>query len=165
MSAYECKIIDDVTIKVRAGTRGSLTFSVGGPVAGLAIQDLCNTINDMQAELSALRAQAGRCDEWRNALQGLTPMGSEFTEPQECADWLRDHLNYPKQIVELRARCAALEEALQPFVVYLQERVAEELNDEFVVTRNWTNRVITVGDLRKAAAALHPATKSAGKEA
>lgn len=70
MNTYACRIIDDTTIELRTGTRGSLTFSVGGPVAGLTVQGLCNTINDLQAELQFYRATFPRAAEsWKRTME------------------------------------------------------------------------------------------------
>jgi hypothetical protein len=72
------------------------------------------------AELAALRKDnaslTAERNEWRAALQDLTPTGSEFTEPQECKAWVSDRLNYPARIVRLtaeleQARGMALEQA------------------------------------------------------
>jgi hypothetical protein len=47
-------------------------------------------------------------NEWKDALQHLTPTGSEFLTPKECADWLRGRLNYPQRVIRLEAENARL---------------------------------------------------------
>ena len=40
---------------------------------------------------------------WKKAVEGLTPSGSEFVNnPEACAAYLRERMNYPKQIIRLR---------------------------------------------------------------
>jgi hypothetical protein len=39
---------------------------------------------------------------WRDALQGLTPKGSEFTAAYECVLWLSNRFNYPQEVIRLR---------------------------------------------------------------
>lgn len=51
---YSCKIINDTTVEIRKGDKGSLTFGVGGPVAGLAIKDLCADLSRLAARVAEL---------------------------------------------------------------------------------------------------------------
>jgi hypothetical protein len=48
-------------------------------------------------------------DEWRDALQHLTPLGSEFTTPRECVEWVREHMNHPRLIIQANSRIRELE--------------------------------------------------------
>lgn len=61
-------------------------------------------------------------DAWRNAMQGLTPGGSEFTTPFECTAWLLARMHPDiivkqgaeiKQLTEERDRLRAENERLQ----------------------------------------------------
>lgn len=52
--------------------------------------------------------------EWALALQSLTPGGSEFLTPQECVAHVRQRMNYPRMVVELREALAAMLDAYAP---------------------------------------------------
>jgi hypothetical protein len=45
---------------------------------------------DAQKKLARLQAIEVERDAWRQALQSLTPGGSEFTKPHECSNFVRD---------------------------------------------------------------------------
>ena len=51
--------------------------------------------------------------EWALALQDLTPGGSEFLTPRECADYVRERTNYPQIIIRQREQIKELQAALR----------------------------------------------------
>jgi hypothetical protein len=55
--------------------------------------------------------------EWRQALQGLTPGGSEFLTPEECAAYVRKRTAYPRMIIEMRHERKYLIEAVEAALV------------------------------------------------
>jgi predicted RNase H-like nuclease (RuvC/YqgF family) len=70
------------------------------------IAGLLDTIDSRDAEIEALRAQVA---EWKKAVEGLTPSGSEFVnDPKACAAYIRKRTEYPRIIIELRAELADL---------------------------------------------------------
>jgi len=59
---------------------------------------------------------------WKKAIEGLTPGGSELVnDPERCAAYLHEHTQYPKQILELRAKVVDLQEALKSIIARCKE--------------------------------------------
>ena len=50
--------------------------------------------------------------EWAQALQGLTPGGSEFQTPEECVAFVRKRTNYPQIIIRLRSALKDLSDSI-----------------------------------------------------
>ena len=71
-------------------------------------EDRLHRVVALKQERDAALAQA---KQWRDALQMLTPGGSEFLEPGECAKFVRDRMHWRKS-TELEARITVLETAL-----------------------------------------------------
>jgi hypothetical protein len=53
----------------------------------------CDMHANAADELARLQAIEADRDAWRQALQSLTPGGSEFTKPHECSNFVRDRNN------------------------------------------------------------------------
>jgi hypothetical protein len=84
-----------------------------------------------EADYAQLRAAVGRLegerDEWRRALQSLTPGGSEFTEPHECANYVRTR---DAERWELLKRMKRERDTLAAALAADGERGTEENDDE-----------------------------------
>ena len=57
---------------------------------------LQDTFKDYSAQSWVAAVQRER-DEWRRALQSLTPMGSEFQTPEDCRVWIEDRRRRSRQ--------------------------------------------------------------------
>lgn len=45
------------------------------------------------------------CKRWKNAIEGLTPGGSEYADdPERCAEHIRSRVQYPKIIIDLKQK-------------------------------------------------------------
>jgi hypothetical protein len=86
---------------------------------------------DAATDYAQLRAAVGRLegerDEWRRALQSLTPGGSEFTEPHECANYVRTR---DAERWELLKRMKRERDTLAAALAADGERGTEENDDE-----------------------------------
>lgn len=89
-------------------SQSKLTHIAAGLLRMMAIPRLSNAnqeklrvmavgITDVIAQLTAERELRERAEaevaRWRDALQGLTPLGSEFTTPEACVVYVRGKLN------------------------------------------------------------------------
>jgi hypothetical protein len=60
--------------------------------------------------------------EWALALQSLTPCGSEFLTPQECAEYVRKRTAYPRMVIELREALGGMLAAYAPQADWAQPK-------------------------------------------
>ena len=60
--------------------------------------------------------------QWKAALEGLTPSGSEFVDdPERCRQFVKDRLdNGHTMLMDSLRRCKAIEEALAPIIARLE---------------------------------------------
>lgn len=66
--------------------------------------------NELDAAKAPLEAEI---KEWKKAIEGLTPSGSEFVnDPKACAEYIRRRTNYPKMIIDLRAENERLRDGI-----------------------------------------------------
>ena len=57
-------------------------------------------LEDLEACRKKYLAMQQERNAWRSALQSLTPGGSEFTEPHECAEYVRGNLQARWELVK-----------------------------------------------------------------